>query len=234
MVKVAIMQPYFFPYLGYFQLMSAVDVFVVYDNIQYTKKGWINRNRMLLNGEDSMFSLPLKKDSDLLNIRERAIATDFNAKKFIAQLGGAYRKAPYFRETIALVDTVMHAETKNLFDFLLHSLIKTTAHLGIHTPIKISSAIPVDHTLKSQSKVIAICKALDAGTYINAIGGKALYTADAFSEENIALRFIQSRPYVYQQFGAPFIVWLSIIDVLMFNSTDAARAAIESGYALIT
>ncbi|WP_415838542.1 WbqC family protein, partial [Rahnella bruchi] len=94
-MKVAIMQPYFLPYIGYFQLMASADVFVIYDNIKYTKKGWINRNRMLLNGKDSVFSLPLMKGADSLNIAERAISPDFNKMKLLNQFHGAYSKAPY-------------------------------------------------------------------------------------------------------------------------------------------
>ena len=73
-MKLAIMQPYFFPYIGYFQLIKSVDEFVIYDNIQYTKKGWINRNRILVNGTDYLISLPLKKDSDYLNVVDRQLA----------------------------------------------------------------------------------------------------------------------------------------------------------------
>src|ERR1700680_880113 len=97
-MRTAIMQPYFFPYIGYFQLIDSVDLFIVYDNIKYTKKGWINRNRILLNGKDVTLSLPLKSDSDFLDIRDRELAADFNREKLVNQLSGAYRRAPYFRQ----------------------------------------------------------------------------------------------------------------------------------------
>ena len=98
-MKLAIMQPYFLPYIGYFQLIAAVDQFIVYDNIKYTKKGWINRNRLLQNGTDTVFSIPLSKDSDALDIRERQIAADFRRDKLLKQIAEAYRKAPYFGQT---------------------------------------------------------------------------------------------------------------------------------------
>src|SRR5262245_23898499 len=98
-IRAAIMQPYLLPYIGYFQLISAVDVFVVYDNIQYTKKGWINRNRLLRSGEPALFSLPLKSDSDVLDIRERELATDFDPGRLMRQFEGAYRRAPQFATT---------------------------------------------------------------------------------------------------------------------------------------
>src|SRR5882762_1494729 len=103
-MRLAVMQAYFFPYIGYFQLIAAVDLFIVYDNIKYTKKGWINRNRMLQNGKDAMFSLPLKSDSDYRHVRERQVAADFNRDKFLNRIRGAYRRAPHFSETVALVE----------------------------------------------------------------------------------------------------------------------------------
>ena len=99
-MRLAIMQPYFFPYIGYFQLIAAVDMFIVYDNIKYTKKGWINRNRMLQNGKDVMFSLPLKSDSDYLDVCERELAADFNRDKLLNQFKGAYRRRPVFRGNV--------------------------------------------------------------------------------------------------------------------------------------
>src|SRR6476646_6270368 len=106
-MKAAIMQPYFLPYIGYFQLINACDVFIVYDNIKYTKKGWINRNRFLRNGADVLFSLPLRKDSDFLDVRERTIAPDFDPEKVLAALREAYRRAPHFGEAFAVVERVL-------------------------------------------------------------------------------------------------------------------------------
>lgn len=232
-MKVAIMQPYFFPYIGYFQLIAAVDLFVLYDNIEYTKKGWINRNRILLNGRDAMFSLPLKNDSDTLNIRERQLASEFKPNKLLAQLGGTYRKAPYFTQTMALIESVMLHDTKNLFDFLHNSLLQTSRHLGLSTSIQISSRIPINHALKNHDKIVAICHAVGADTYVNATGGQSLYSKPAFLEEGLILRFIQSHLFTYDQFDLPFVPWLSIIDILMFNSITNTRLAIDSTYELL-
>ncbi|WP_426076591.1 WbqC family protein [Janthinobacterium sp. PSPC3-1] len=232
-MKLAIMQPYFFPYIGYFQLLAAVDVFVLYDNIQYTKKGWINRNRVLLNGHDSVFSLPLKKDRDGLDVRERELAADFKPQKLLAQLRGAYQKAPHFEQTMLLVETILLRDRKNLFSFLHHSLACIAAHLGIATQIRISSEIAIDHALTSQDKVLALCKELGASTYVNAAGGQALYSKTAFQEQGIVLRFLQARPFEYQQFGQPCVPWLSIIDVLMFNAVPVVRSAIAHNYDLV-
>lgn len=232
-MKLGIMQPYFFPYIGYFQLIAAVDVFVVYDNIKYTKKGWINRNRMLQNGQDVMFSLPLKNDSDYLDVCQRELATDFNRSKFLNQISGSYRRAPYFDYTFPLVEGILQCKENNLSTFLHQSIIKTCGHLGITTEIRVSSSIAIDHSLKNEDKVLALCSALGASTYINAIGGMDLYSKETFKEKGFDLRFIQSRPFDYAQFGGEFVPWLSIIDVLMFNSLSAIKATISNNYVLI-
>ena len=217
------MQPYFLPYLGYWQLLAAVDQFVVYDNIQYTKKGWINRNRFLRDGVDVLFTVPLKRGSDFLTIVERSIADDFDPRNLLNALESAYRRAPFFNVVFPLIESIVAAAPRNLFEYLLNSLRATAACLEIETPIVISSTVSVDHALKGESRVIAICRALGATRYVNAIGGRELYSADAFAQHGIDLKFIQMRPISYRQFDHPFVANLSIVDVLMFNSKSAVR-----------
>jgi hypothetical protein len=232
-MKAAIMQPYFFPYIGYFQLIAAVDLFIVYDNIKYTKKGWINRNRILLNGKDAMISLPLKRDSDYRDVRARELAANFNRDKVLNQICAAYRRAPYFAQTFPVVEQVMRHEDPNLFRFLRHSIARTCEHLGISTEIRTSSDIAIDHDLKNQDKVLALCAAVGASTYVNAIGGIELYSNDTFRDHGIDLKFIRSKPLAYAQFGDVFVPWLSIIDVMMFNPLDTIRDCILTNYELI-
>ena len=227
------MQPYFFPYIGYFQLIAAADMFIVYDNIKYTKKGWISRNRMLQNGRDVMFSLPLRSDSDYLDVCERVLSEEFNRDKLLNQFKGAYRRAPYFALTFPLLEQIVRYEDTNLFRFLHHSIIKICEHLGIATEIRISSDIAIDHDLKSQDKVIALCKAVGATTYVNTIGGVELYSKETFLEKGIDLKFIRSLPFEYPQLGNEFVPWLSIIDVMMFNSLDAIKTCISTNYELV-
>ena len=179
-MKTAIMQPYFWPYIGYFQLIEAVDAFIVYDNIQYTKSGWINRNRLCRDGAAATFSLPLKKASACLDVRERELADDFDPEKLLNQIKGAYRRAPYFAQTLPLVETVVCHPAKNLFRFVLHSIRKTCEQIGIRTPIRISSEIDIDHRLKAQERVIALCAALGTASYVNLSGGVDLYSAETF------------------------------------------------------
>jgi hypothetical protein len=227
-MKLAIMQPYFLPYIGYFQLINAVDVFIVYDNIKYTKKGWINRNRWLQNGTDATFTLPLVNDSDFLNIAQRSVSADFASDKFLSQLRGNYSKAPFFAPTCALVEELLPCTQRNLFAVLLHSLQTVCRHLGITTAIQVSSSLNADHALKGQDRVLDLCRTSQATTYINAIGGTELYAASDFAGAGVDLRFLRSRPLTYPQFDAPFVPWLSIVDVLMFNPVETVRNYLDA------
>jgi len=218
------MQPYFMPYIGYWQLLGAVDAFVLYDNIQYTKKGWINRNRFLKNGQDWLFTIPLKKDSEYLAVAQRSIADNFDCDKLLNQLAASYRKAPFFARVFPVVSSIIQAGHRNLFEYIHHSIRVTADFLEIKTPLVISSTVAIDHSLRGEQKVLAICKALGATTYINAIGGQELYSPAAFGTEGIALKFIKTTPMAYPQFGGEFVANLSIIDVMMFNSQESIRA----------
>ena len=232
-MKLGIMQPYFLPYIGYFQLIGTVDAFILYDNIKYTKKGWINRNRMLQNGKDTMFSLPLQKGSDFLDVRERLASTGFNRDKLLNQFRGAYSRAPYFAQTLALLEPIMRCEENNLFRYIQNSIVNVCAHLGLTTEILISSDLVIDSELKGQDKVLALCQAAGADTYINAIGGLELYSKDEFRARGIELKFIKSQMFEYPQFGGEFIPWLSIVDVLMFNSLELFQGRLKTAYELV-
>lgn len=231
-MKVGIMQPYFLPYIGYFQLIAAVDLFIVYDNIKYTKKGWINRNRMLLNGADTIFSLPLKKGSDFLNVADRELSPDFNRQKFLNQMRGSYMKAPQFNAVWPLLERIVECEDNNLFRYIYHSILEISKYLDIKTNICLSSEVSIDHDLKNQNKVIALCKAVGATNYINTSGGIDLYSKAVFDGAGLQLNFIKALPSEYAQLGNKFVPWLSIIDVLMFNSRSSSQEQIASGYSL--
>jgi len=231
--SLAIMQPYFLPYIGYFQLISAVDLFVIYDNIKYTKKGWINRNRILQNGKDTMITLPLKNDSDYLNVCERELAIDFNPNKLVNQIKGAYVHAPYFNQTFPLIEEILLYKNLNLFQFIHNSIVKLCGHLDIVTKIVKSSDILIDHGLKCQDKVLELCKSVEARTYINPVGGLDLYSKDQFYDNGIELRFLRSNYFEYKQSGNHFVPSLSIIDVLMFNPRDVIKSCLADNYELV-
>lgn len=217
--KVAIMQPYFFPYMGYFHLLNSVDEFVIYDNIQYTKKGWINRNRILVNGKDKLISLPLKKDSDYLNVIDRKLSDNWNVEKvkLLNLIKSSYKKSPQYSIIFPIIEKCIQFSDNNLFNFILNSLTQLNSFLEIDTKVTISSTINIDHTLKSKDKVIAICKNLNATTYINAIGGQELYNVKDFKNHELDLKFIKSSLLNYKQYKNEFIPWLSILDILFFN-----------------
>ncbi len=222
-MKLAIMQPYFLPYIGYFQLIEHVDEFVVYDNIQYTKSGWINRNRLLRDGRDQLFTLPLKHDSDVLNVVDRELSPAFRRDKLLNQVREAYRQAPHFSTVFPLIEDIVLFKDPNLFAYVFHSLKRVLKHLDIITPITISSSISLDHGLKGQEKVLAMCRALGAVEYVNPVGGMELYSRDAFRHQGIELRFLPPRLQAYSQLGQVFVPGLSILDVMMFNSVKDIR-----------
>jgi len=227
------MQPYFFPYIGYFQLIDLVDEFVIYDNIQYTKKGWINRNRILQNGKDTLFSLPLKKGSDYLDIKDREISESFSYTKLISKIENTYRNAPCFSDVLPLIKKIVAYESNNLFKFLYNSIELTCHYLKIDTPIKKSSDISINHNAKSQNKVINICIEEKADIYINPIGGVDLYSKNVFLERKIDLKFIKTKVFEYPQGVNTFIPSLSIIDVMMFNSTDEIKTNLLTQFELL-
>jgi hypothetical protein len=231
-MKLAIMQPYFMPYIGYWQLMNAVDKFVVYDNIEYTKKGWFNRNRILLNGKDYLFTIPIKKASDYLDVCERFIARDFNNCKFLNIFKEAYRKAPYFNVVFPVLQNIVKYEDDNLFNYIYHSISQIRDYLGITNDIVVSSSIKINHELKGKDKVMALCKELGATDYYNSIGGQSLYDKAEFEERGINLSFLKSKLVPYKQFNNDFVPGLSIVDVMMFNSIDEVHRLINE-YQLI-
>ncbi len=216
------MQPYFFPYIGYWQLIQAVDTFVVYNNIQFTKKGWFHRNNILLNGGKKLFTLPLKKDSDYLDVQDRKLApsSETQINKILRQIQAGYSKASYFSDVYPIIEDIFLFNDKNLFNYILNSIIKVSGFLELDTKIIKSSNIDINHNLKSQEKVIAICKELKADLYVNSIGGKNLYDKSQFASEHIFLKFLKSKIPTYKQFENKFIPSLSIMDIMMFNSKN--------------
>ncbi|MCG3099458.1 WbqC family protein [Enterobacter sp. DRP3] len=219
-MKIAVMQPYFLPYIGYFQLMSAVDYFVLFDNVQYVRQGWINRNRILQHNQPGIITLPLAKDSRFLAINGRHLSESFIRENLLNQFLDAYRHAPYFHTVFPVVEEIINCSHENLSAYLCNSLMILRQMLSLECEVKLSSDVDIDHKLRSQEKILSICSALGANTYINLPGGRELYDSESFQQQGINLQFIQPENISYPQFGAEFVPWLSIIDVLMFNSKN--------------
>ncbi|MDP3921142.1 MAG: WbqC family protein [Candidatus Omnitrophota bacterium] len=224
-MKLSIMQPYYFPYIAYFQLIKAVDKFVIYDNIQFTKSGWFRRNRLLDNGKEKLFTIPVKKDSHYLNVAQRELAGNFDleSKTILRRIEATYRKAPRYKKVMPVVGECFQRGSGNLFQFIYTSLLLLLRFLEIDTDIIKSSSIDIDCALKGQDRVLAIAKSLNADIYINAIDGQKLYSREVFRNEGMELNFINTKPIVYRQFGDKFIPGLSIIDVMMFNSREQIK-----------
>lgn len=219
-MKVGIMQPYFFPYLAYWQLINLVDKYVVYDDVTYIKGGWINRNNILINNVASLITLPLDNASSFKNINEIEIIKNQNDKnKILKSIILAYSKAPYFNIIMPKIENLILNSDK-ISNLNYNSIIEINKYLGINTEILLSSELNKNNELKAQDKVISICKLLCADTYINAIGGRELYSNTDFKYENIKLCFLKMNDVQYKQFNDKFIANLSIIDILMFNSVE--------------
>lgn len=226
-MKVAIMQPYLFPYIGYFQLINAVDIFVVYDDVNYIKKGWINRNAILVNNSRFQFTFPILKVSQNAKINELKLDLD-SKNSFLKTIVSAYAKAPFFNVVYPLIEEIFQYKQRQLSDYLVHSLQKICGYLNINTQFVISSEQNISKELKASERIIAICKSLKAETYYNAIGGQELYDATDFQKAQLQLHFLQTNPMHYKQFDAPFISWLSIIDVMMFNDVDEIKKMLNN------
>lgn len=217
-MRIGIMQPYFFPYIGYFQLFKAIDTFIIYDDVTYIKQGWINRNRILLNGKDFMITLMLNGASSFKLINE--IEIGHNKNKLIKTIEHAYKRAPYFDHIFPLLQELITLDESNLAKYLLFSIKKLVNHLGIDVKVLISSGIEKNNLLKGDDKVIDICLKQKATHYINAIGGQNLYQKEKFEAHGLTLNFLKSGDITYKQTDTDFVPWLSIIDVMMFNSPD--------------
>lgn len=232
-MKVGIMQPYFLPYVGYFQLMQYCDVFVIYDDIKYTKKGWINRNRMLVDGSAKMFTLPLQHDSDYLDVRDRTIAPIFNPEKMMNQFAQSYRRAPHWKESSELIQRILCYPSRNLFEFNANSLTELAEYLNITTSVIVSSELGLDRGLRGQDRVIATCEVLNATDYVNPIGGLELYQTTKFRCHGINLTFLRTEFPRYDQLQSHFVKDLSIIDVLMFVDRKRLLSGLLTAFQIV-
>jgi hypothetical protein len=220
-MRLGIMQPYLFPYLGYFQLLSSVDKFVVYDDVAFIKQGWINRNRILVNGREYRFTVPLRMASSFKRINETEVDPGSYAKwlgRFLMTVEQNYHRASYFGPVRELLRSVFEGFAGSIAGLTLRSIMATAKYLDLRTPIVRSASGYGNDRLAGAQRIIDVCKKEGANEYVNPIGGRSLYTCEEFSAHGIALRFIRSRPVTYPQFSTQFTPDLSIIDVMMFNA----------------
>lgn len=230
-MKVAIMQPYFFPYLGYFQLIQAVDTFVFYDDVNFIKGGWIHRNRLLFNKDPHFFSIPLVKQSSFIRIDDMEInKTTYThwKEKLLKSIQINYATAPYFDDILKMVSGVLETDTNKLSNLAILSVQTVMNYLEVDKKcFKSSQGFHETKPLKKADRLIEITKRLNGTEYINLPGGKELYDKDYFKSKDVQLSFLNPQLPEYIQFGNPFQPGLSIIDVLMFNSREQVRELLK-------
>jgi len=229
-MKIAIMQPYAFPYIGYFQMINAVEKFVFYDDVNYIKGGWVNRNQILNNNEKQYFTIPLVKASPNKLISE--IEINIDSKEYLKlkqKIQLTYSKSPYFDKVSPLIEDILNKKYNRISEFAIKSTIEICNYLGIKTHFFVSSIdFAKTKGLDRAERLIEICRKENCNTYINAIGGQELYTKDYFSQHGIDLKFIKTNEIIYNQFKNDFIPWLSIIDVMMFNSVEEIQIMLDN------
>lgn len=224
-MRVGIMQPYFMPYIGYFQLMAAVDKYVIFDDVNYIKRGWSARNNILVNGQRHLFSVSVAGGSQNNLYIQVLIIDDFT--KLRKTLEMSYKKAPCFAETMELLEKVFSFEDRRFNHFIRNSFEVIFDYLGIDTEFILSSELPNDKQLKGKDKILDICKLLGATEYYNAIGGQELYDYKEFEENGIQLHFVNATLEEYPQLSSEFVPALSMIDVLMMNPRENVLALLE-------
>jgi len=224
-MKLAIMQPYFLPYIGYWQLINAVDKFVVYDDVTFIKGGWINRNNILADGKKQLFTIKLDGSSSFKLINQIGILDDFI--KLQKTISMNYSKAPYFQDVWRVLNSIFAFDKSNLADFIFNSTVIINKYLGIGTELLRSSDLEKDECLKSQERVIDICVRLKANKYYNSIGGKELYDAHEFNKHGIELRFLRTTHKPYAQFKNECVMGLSILDMMMFCSPKEIKVMLD-------
>lgn len=213
---VAVMQPYFFPYIGYWQLIHAVDRFVIYDDVNYIKKGWINRNRLLINGKPAYITAPLHQASQFKRICDTALQpSSIWRDKLVRKIAITYRKSPCFSEVFPIIESLIRHETDGLADYLAHQLQTLAAFMGIKTEFVSSEDRYANEHLSGQARVLDVCKRENATAYVNSQGGRSLYDGETFRRAGVKLSFSVMLPVPYRQRSPEFVPRLSIIDALM-------------------
>ena len=229
-MKTAIMQPYLFPYIGYWQLIHAVDQFVLLDDVNYIRRGFINRNSILLEGKPYRFTIPVRQASQNRLIRDMELDFDREKKdKFLKTIHSAYRKAPCYEAVYSLIEEIIHNEEYDLTGFIEYSIRKIMAYLHMDTEVMLSSGIPKKEGLRGEERILEICRRLGTDTYINPCGGRELYSQAHFREAGICLYFLdtQKEQVIYRQGQDEFTENLSILDILMFNDVEAVLKLLE-------
>ncbi len=229
-MKAAIMQPYLFPYLGYWQLLNAVDCFILLDDVNFIKRGYINRNSILLNNAAHLFTIPIEKSSQNKRIMDVNLKFSQQEKeKFLKMIFFAYKKAKNFETVYPMLENIVMYHEDDLTGYIENSIKCICNYLDIMVDMKRSSYLKKAKELKGEERIIEICRVIGADIYINPIGGVDLYHAETFHKNNIELYFLQMQgeEVIYKQYNNVFVKNLSIIDILMFNTKQQVKELLE-------
>lgn len=229
-MKIGIMQPYLFPYIGYFQLICAVDEFVIYDDVNYIRQGYINRNTILMGDTPQRFTIAVPGASSFKKISE--LSFDANVDKVLKTLRQAYHKKPYFEPIYNLVERVLTNDERQIPLVCRRAIKEIFTWLGVEKSLCLASELNYSRTATTSGKVIDICHVLGGNHYVNSIGGQHLYHRDDFSAHGLKMSFIKMSEIIYPQGGINFHPGLSIIDVLM-NCSPAEVKSLLGKYELI-
>lgn len=231
-MKIAIMQPYFFPYLGYFALIKHTEQFILFDTPQFIRHGWIERNQILKpDGELLYIKVPLKKHSRETPINKIEINNNEKwREKILAQLIPYKKKAPYYKDVINLINSIFNLKSESIAELNYISLLETCKYLGINTPITIWSKmdVQIEKVNAPDEWALKICKAIKADVYYNPTGGMSFFDINKYKNEGIDIFFLKYVPETYNQITDKFVPFLSIIDVMMFNSPEKINSLLEN------
>lgn len=230
-MKAAIMQPYFYPYIGYFQLIQAADRFILFDDVQYIRHGWINRNRILKPVEGCQFIImPLAAHARGTLIKDIQIAeASKNKDKILRQIEHYKKIAPCYKTVRALMGDCFSTDQNTIAEMNGSYLKAVCDYIGIDFKIEISSQMNFDYSQVQDAGewALRMCEQLQVTEYINPAGGMELFDNSQFEKSNIGLRFLQPSLRAYNQRRAYFEPGLSIIDVMMFNEPAAIKNLIN-------
>jgi hypothetical protein len=226
----AVMQPYFFPYIGYFQLIQNSRFFVILDDVQFIKGGWVHKNKILdRSGREFEISIPTMKPSSRSLISSLEIHENFSRLKTLTKIERCYRRANYFREAMDIIEPLVMFESNSMVHYLENSIKGLSKQLGADTKFVRASELAIGNPQTPHGRIIEVCKNIQCNAYLNLPGGRKIYAPSDFESEGISLSFLSPEIIEYEQFTFPFIGGLSILDTLMHSGLEATAEMTKKG-----
>jgi hypothetical protein len=222
--RLGIMQPYFFPYVGYFSLIQQSESFILFDTVQFIRHGWIERNRVLKPQDGWQYiSVPLEKHNQQISIKDVMIREEPWRERIFRQLEHYKKRSPYYHQTIEVLQSGLQTNSRSIVEVNQHCLKKVCEYVGIETPISIWSqqGVTIEEATEPGKWAMNICEALGYKEYINPPGGMELFDREAYAQKGIQLSFLANEMHIYSQRRENFENGLSILDLMMFNDSQA-------------